>query len=103
MFAGVFRKRKSMSIVVTGAPCSAAAALPISTASSLCLASKSAMRASKGAASMHAGPLNVERPCLHAVLRLQDGEHLRGPTGRAFTVRRVSVERYREDSLGRAE
>ena len=51
-----FETRKSISIVVTGAPCNAAAALPISTASKPCLSRSCAMRARRGAAS-----LDIER------------------------------------------
>src|ERR1039457_204298 len=50
--AGVFRNRKSTSTVVTGAPCNAAAALPIRTASKPWRSSSCAMRASMGEASM---------------------------------------------------
>lgn len=50
--AGFLRNRKSMSTVVTGAPCKAAPALPIKIASRLCCWSNLAIRINRGAASI---------------------------------------------------
>jgi pyruvate/2-oxoglutarate dehydrogenase complex dihydrolipoamide acyltransferase (E2) component len=52
MFNGVFRNMKSISSVVTGAPCRAAAALPTMIASKRCSANTAAIRLSNGSAFM---------------------------------------------------
>src|SRR5471032_1587113 len=72
-FTGVFRKRKSRSTVVTGAPCRAAAALPIKIASRPCRASSSAICASRGPLStLSLHHCRSQHPFGHGVLERVD-------------------------------